>query len=82
MEVSGQLNVPVALPSRNDPRYPLNRVVGGPQSWAGHSGGEEKNSCPCREWNPGCPAFPVIAVDADKFCISCHVLILYTLSGL
>jgi hypothetical protein len=43
MEVSGQLHDPDALPSGKEPRYPMNRRLGGPQSQFGR-GGEEKNS--------------------------------------
>jgi len=39
--VSGQLHAPDALPPGKDPRYPLHRRLGGPQSQYGH-GGEEK----------------------------------------
>jgi hypothetical protein len=43
-------------PRRKNPRYPLNRRLGGPQSRS-ESGGEEKKSlCPCRESYPGRPA--------------------------
>jgi hypothetical protein len=45
MEVSGQLHAPAALPQEKRPRYPLDRMLGGPQSRSGH-GGEEKNSQP------------------------------------
>jgi hypothetical protein len=38
MEVSGQLHVPAALPSGKEPRYPLDRRVGGPQSLSGRGG--------------------------------------------
>jgi hypothetical protein len=44
MEVSGQLHAPAALPPEKDPsQYPLDRILGGPQSRSGR-GGEEKNS--------------------------------------
>jgi hypothetical protein len=36
---------PPALPPGKSPRYPLDRRLGGPQSWSGR-GGEEKNSQP------------------------------------
>jgi hypothetical protein len=41
--VSGQLHAPVALPAGKEPRYTLDRRLGGPQSRSGR-GGEEKNS--------------------------------------
>jgi predicted esterase YcpF (UPF0227 family) len=43
MEVSGHLQAPVALNPGISPWYPLERRLGRPQSWSGHSG-EEKNS--------------------------------------
>jgi hypothetical protein len=43
MEVSGQLDVPAALPQGKSPWYPLDSRLGGPQSRSGR-GGEEKNS--------------------------------------
>jgi hypothetical protein len=45
MEVSGQLHAPAALPPGKQPRYTLDRKLGGPQGRSG-SGGEEKNSQP------------------------------------
>jgi hypothetical protein len=45
MEVSGQLHAPAALPPGKDPRYQLDRRLGGPQSRSGR-GGEEKYSQP------------------------------------
>jgi hypothetical protein len=44
-EVSGQIHAPAALPSGKEPRFPLDRRLGGPQSRSGR-GGEEKNSQP------------------------------------
>jgi hypothetical protein len=64
MEGSGQLYAPAALPPGKEPRYPLDRRLGGPQSRSGH-GGEEKNSQlppgiePC---NPGRPAPILVAI--------------------
>jgi hypothetical protein len=43
MEVNGQLKVPTALPQGKNPRYQLDRRLGGPQGRFGH-GVEEKNS--------------------------------------
>jgi hypothetical protein len=43
MEVSGQLRALDALPPGEEPWYPLDRRMGGPQSWSGR-GVEEKNS--------------------------------------
>jgi hypothetical protein len=52
MGVSGQHHAPVALyPRGKDPRYPLYRRLGGPQSRSGHRG-YRKNLCPCRGSNP------------------------------
>jgi hypothetical protein len=37
--VSGQRHAPAALyPRAKDPQYPLDRRLGGPQSWSGHKG--------------------------------------------
>jgi len=43
--VSGQLHAPAALLTGKEPRYPLYRRLGGPESCSGH-GGEEKNFQP------------------------------------
>jgi hypothetical protein len=45
--VSGELHSSAALPAGIEPWYPLDRMVGGPQSRSGRSG-EEKNSQPPR----------------------------------
>jgi hypothetical protein len=42
-------------PQGKGPQWPLNRRLGGPQSWSGR-GGEEIISCPFRKWKPGRPA--------------------------
>jgi hypothetical protein len=52
MHVSGQLYNPAR---GHNPRYPLDRRLGGHQSRSGHCGVEEI-SCPCRGSNPGRPA--------------------------
>jgi hypothetical protein len=54
MEVNGQLHAPAALPQGKEPRYPLDRRLGGPQSRSGRNG-EEKNSHPRRESNTRTP---------------------------
>jgi hypothetical protein len=43
MELSGQLHALAVLPQEKSLQYPLDRRLGGPQSWSRH-GGEEKNS--------------------------------------
>jgi len=45
MEVSSQLHALATLLSGKSPWCPLDRSLGGPQSWSG-CGGEEKNSQP------------------------------------
>jgi hypothetical protein len=45
MEVIGQIHAPAALLPGKNPRYPLDRRLGEPQSRFRH-GGEEKNSQP------------------------------------
>jgi hypothetical protein len=42
MNISSQLQAPAALPSKKEPRYPLVRRLGGPQSRSGR-GDEEEN---------------------------------------
>jgi hypothetical protein len=43
MEVSGQLHTRPLYPQGKSPWYPLDRRLGGPQSWS-RRGGEKKNS--------------------------------------
>jgi hypothetical protein len=38
VEVSGQLHATAALPPGKEPRYPLDRRLGGLQRWSGHDG--------------------------------------------
>jgi len=38
MEMSGQLYAPATLPLGKKSQYPLDRKLGGPQSWSGYSG--------------------------------------------
>jgi hypothetical protein len=45
MEVSGQLHTPAVYPQGRNPWYPLDRRLGGHQSWSGCSS-EEKNFQP------------------------------------
>jgi hypothetical protein len=52
MEMNGQLQAQAALPPEKEPRYPLYRGSGGPQSQAGRSG-EEKSPivAPAGNWS-------------------------------
>jgi hypothetical protein len=60
MEVSGQLDTPIALPPGKSLRYSLNRRLGGPKSRSGR-GGEENNPSASRGSSPSSPApLPVI----------------------
>jgi hypothetical protein len=62
MEVSGQLQTPVALPpEKKSPWYPLDRRLDGPQSRSG-CGGEEKNSQPLPGLEP-----PIIHPVAQRY---------------
>jgi hypothetical protein len=61
MDVSGQLHVPAALPPGKEPRYPLDRRLGGLQSRSGR-GGEEKNSQPLPGLDP-----PIIQLVAQRY---------------
>jgi hypothetical protein len=58
MEVSGQLHASAALPPGKDPRYPLDRRLGGPQNRS-ERGGEEKNSQPPARIEPDNPDLPI-----------------------
>jgi hypothetical protein len=40
MEVNGQLHAPASIPQRKEPRYPLDRRLGGPQGRSGRCGEE------------------------------------------
>jgi hypothetical protein len=51
MEVSSQLHAPAALPSGIKPLYPLDRRLGGPQSWFGLDG-DDKNLLPLPDIEP------------------------------
>jgi hypothetical protein len=56
--VSGQGHAPAALyPWRKDPRYPLDRKLGGPQSRSGHRG-LRKNPLPLQGIEPRSPCRP------------------------
>jgi hypothetical protein len=48
----GQLHALAVLPPRKEPWYPLNRRLGGPQSWSG-SYQEQKHFLPRQDSNPG-----------------------------
>jgi hypothetical protein len=60
MEVSGQLHASAALPPGKEPRFLLDRSLGGSQSWSGR-GGEEKNSQPLPGLEP-----PIIQPVANR----------------
>jgi hypothetical protein len=60
MEVSGQLHAPAGLPPGKDPRYPLDRRLGGPQSRSGR-GGEEIDFQPPPEIEPWTPIVQPVA---------------------
>jgi len=63
MDVIGQLHDPAALTPGKAPPNPLDRRLGGPQIRSGR--GDEKNSCPCRESNPGRPARSLVNVVSE-----------------
>jgi hypothetical protein len=52
MEVSGQHHAPAVL-TQEEPRYQLNRKLGGPRGVGQDSSGEEENTPPPRDSNPG-----------------------------
>jgi hypothetical protein len=61
MEVIGQLHAPAVLPQGNNPWYPLDRRLGGPQNRSGR-GGEERNSQPLPGLEP-----PIIQPVAQRY---------------
>jgi hypothetical protein len=60
MEVSGQLHALATLLPGKSHCYPLDRRLGGPQSFCGR-GGEEKIPSPRRESNPRTPIVRPVA---------------------
>jgi hypothetical protein len=45
------------------PCYPLNKRLGGPQSWSGRGGDEQTPyHCPCQELNPGRPSISLVTI--------------------
>jgi len=48
MEVSGQIHNAAALTPGKSPQYPMDMMLGGPQSQSEH-GSKEKNPYPCKE---------------------------------
>jgi len=58
---------------RTPPRNPISRRLGGPQGQSGR-GGEEKNSCPCWESNPGRPARSLVTILCFTSFCSCSTL--------
>jgi hypothetical protein len=51
---------PVLFTPGDSPQYPLDRRLGGPESWSEHID-KEKNSHPLQESDPGCLAHSLIA---------------------
>jgi hypothetical protein len=50
MEVSGQPHAPAALPQRKSPWYPLDRMLGGPQSRSPGRTGKDESEVGGRGW--------------------------------
>jgi hypothetical protein len=68
MGVSGQRHAPAALhPREKDPRYPLDRRLGGPQSRSGRRG-LKKNPLPLSGIEPRSPDRP--ARSQTLYCLS------------
>jgi len=61
MRTKVQFHAPDATFLGNEPWYPSERRLGGPQSRYG-DGSEEGTSLPCRESNPGLPAHSLIII--------------------
>jgi hypothetical protein len=71
MGVSGQRHDPAALyPRGKDPRYPLDRGLGGPQSRSGHRG-YRKNPLSLPGIEPRSPGRP--ARSKTLYCLSYHI---------
>jgi len=67
MEVSDHLHVPAASTVGKEPRYPLDRRLGGPQSWCGYGGGEEKPfPVPDGNRNPGRPIHSLVSIITNR----------------
>jgi len=65
MEGSGELHAPAALSPGKSPHYPLDRRLGGPQSWSGWGGKEKKSQhFPYQELNPSHPACSLVSMDS------------------
>jgi hypothetical protein len=45
-----------------EPEYPLNRMLGGPQSRSGPSGEEKKHLVPARDSTPDLPASSLVTI--------------------
>jgi hypothetical protein len=61
MDVSGQLHTPVVLPLGNNPRYPLDRRLGGTQSRYGRYG-EKNNFFPLHGIEPRLLDLPALSL--------------------
>jgi len=63
MQVRDQLHAPLHSTPRLRAQYPLDKRLGGPQSWSG-CGGEQKKShhCPHPKVNPGHPACSLVCI--------------------
>jgi hypothetical protein len=66
MQVGGQFYAPAALSLGEKSRYPSDRRLGGLQRRSGRGGEEKKNSCPCRESNPGRLARSLVTILKNK----------------
>jgi hypothetical protein len=67
MGVSGQIHATASLPPWKEPRYPLDRKLGGPQSRSGHGGGEKNSQPPpgIEPQNPDRPASSLVAISTE-----------------
>jgi hypothetical protein len=73
MEMSGQLHAPAALPPGKEPRYPLDRTLGGPQSRSGR----RKNSWPYRDSNSDSLVIQPVASRYTNYAIQASRLSLF-----
>jgi hypothetical protein len=82
MDVSGQLHASAALLPEKEPRYQLDKRLGGLQSRSGHSG-EEKNYQPPPGIEPYNPDRPVRSLQVHQIYLKqCPSNIITTVYGL
>jgi len=57
------MNMNGKLHPGESPQYPLDRRLGGPESWSGHGAKRKKSlPCLCQELNPSHPTYSVVTI--------------------